>query len=111
MGTDITRGGQVSAAVLARLEELERSRAWLARRLGVAPMWLHRRLTGKTSWLVEDLDDLARVLELDAVELVRGASVAEPTDDHEPLGDALEAAPPYGAAGAPTLDEDGEELL
>lgn len=88
MNTGSTRGARVSAAVLARLDELERTQAWLARRLGVGPMWLHRRLKGKTPWLVEDLDELARALDLEAVDFLRAPDVAETNDDHE-LGATL----------------------
>lgn len=54
--------GRVSANIGARLAARERSRAWLARRLEVSGMWLHRRLSGATPWGVDDLEAVARVL-------------------------------------------------
>lgn len=53
---------RVSAQIAARLAARSRSRAWLARRLDVSGMWLHRRLTGATPWGVDDVEAVALVL-------------------------------------------------
>lgn len=89
----------VSARVLAWLDREERSRAWLARRLGVTDMWLHRRLSGRHPWPLDDVARVADVLDVDVAHLLVPIE-----DDEEPdvdalvehlgdLGDALEATP------------------
>lgn len=66
----------VSAHVTAWLETNERSQAWLARRMDVGTVWLNRRLTGRTSWSVNDLMHVAAALDVDVDKLV--VAIPEP---------------------------------
>lgn len=63
-----------SRAVIARVDALlrgmERSRSWLARRLGENDMWLSRRFSGKTRLDLDDVPRLAAALGVDVCELV-----------------------------------------
>lgn len=63
-----------SRAVIARigaiLRSQERSRSWLARRLGVNDMWLSRRLSGKTPLALDDVPRLAEALGVEVALLV-----------------------------------------
>lgn len=62
--------------VLRRLEVDERSQSWLARRLDVAPSWVTRRMSGETAWTLEDVDRLAVVLDVPAVDLLQPLEVS-----------------------------------
>ena len=61
----------VAARVDAVLHELERSRSWLARRIGVSDMWVSRRLTGQTLLGLDDVPRLAKALDVEIGTLVR----------------------------------------
>ena len=52
----------VSERISARLEVLERSKSWLARRLGVNDMWVIRRLSGGTRFHLADVPRFADAL-------------------------------------------------
>lgn len=54
---------QSAAAKGIRLHLAARNKrqAWLAEQLGVSPFWLSRRLSGTTTFDVEDLDRIAAV--------------------------------------------------
>lgn len=63
-----------SAAVSARVErwraDEDRSQAWLARRIGMHPATLGRKLAGDSGWTVDEVEQLAEVLDLTAAQLV-----------------------------------------
>ncbi|WP_248144914.1 helix-turn-helix domain-containing protein [Microbacterium aoyamense] len=56
---------QDSATKSIRLHLAARNRpaSWLAERLGVSPFWVSRRMSGATTWDVDDLDRIAIVFE------------------------------------------------
>lgn len=61
----------VLARVDALLRELERSRSWLARRMGVSEMWVSRRLAGQTTLAFDDVPRLAMALEVEVAALLQ----------------------------------------
>lgn len=76
--------GFVASRIMARLEALERPKSWLARRLGVSEMWVHRRLAGETRWLLEDVEPIAAVLEVSCRWLL-GDELLDHTETPQPL--------------------------
>lgn len=72
------RSAVVSDRVAALLAAEERSQAWLARKIDRGPMWLNNRLTGRTPWLVDDVEVVADALGVDVLDLVRADVDAVP---------------------------------
>lgn len=85
----VTASAAVSARVSAWLAEQERSQSWLARRLEVTPVWVHRKLTGRSPWLLDDLPGVADVLGVTVAELVATDDADDAPSD---LGDRIEAS-------------------
>jgi len=67
----------VSERISARLEFLERSKSWLARRLGVNDMWVIRRLSGGTRFHLADVPRFADALGVSACWLLGDDSSRE----------------------------------
>jgi len=60
----------VSARVGALLRRDERSQAWLARKIDRSAQWLHYRMSGRTPWLVNDLQLVADALDVEVATLL-----------------------------------------
>ncbi len=63
--------GIASAEIRAELARQRRSAAWLARELGVSEMWVSARIaSGRVSLDLDDIDRIARVLQVEPTELL-----------------------------------------
>lgn len=79
--------GLVSDRVADWLATHDRTQAWLARRLGVREMWVRRRMTDRTPWLVDDLQHIADALEVPPTDLIGAPAVVATAP--EPFGRTL----------------------
>lgn len=62
--------------VLARLGEIDRTQAWLARRIGRSPSALHNYLTGRRPWPREVRLMVATLLDIKSDRTIVAAEVA-----------------------------------
>lgn len=67
---------QTESPILKRLEELDRSQGWLARKLGVHPSTVHRWVKHSTTFLPQRQREVALVLGVQVEELSPTAEVA-----------------------------------
>jgi transcriptional regulator with XRE-family HTH domain len=65
----------VALLISHELKRQERSRSWLARRLGVDVMWVSRRLNGLQPFKVDELEPIATALDMTAIELLDVAAL------------------------------------
>lgn len=65
-----TLADRIAGEIRAELGRRGSNQAALARALGVAPMWVSDRFTGKTELTVNDLDRIAAVLSVGIVDLI-----------------------------------------
>lgn len=75
----------VSARVGALLKRDERSQSWLARRVERSAQWVNYRMTGRTPWLVDDVQLVADALDVEVATLL--------VDDDEDVVDDRTAVP------------------
>ena len=64
----------IAGEVRAQLARRRMSGRELSRRVGAKPAWMDRRLTGKTPMDVDDLEVIARALDMTPLELVASAT-------------------------------------
>lgn len=69
----------VSTRITVWLDTHDRTQAWLARRLNVREMWVRRRISGRTPWLVDDLQHVAVALDIPPADLISAPAVVANT--------------------------------
>jgi len=67
---------QVIENIGERLEELERSIAWLARQIGMEPHKLRRRMKGEVQFTADEVTAIARALGMSREELMSRPSAS-----------------------------------
>lgn len=80
MGIDVTQGDRtlsdrVAEELRALMARKRISGAEMARRLQVSPMWVSYRLAGRQEIGLTDLERMARILDVEPVDLLAGAAV------------------------------------
>lgn len=90
--------------VKSRIEDDDRSARYVAARIGLNPTSMSERLRGKSPFLADELEGIAKTLKLDPVEFYRdyiavGPAGIEPTTSTVQTGNKIaEVIPLFGAA-------------
>ena len=60
-------------AIRLRLAAHKKSQAWLAEQVGESPFWIGRRMSGKVTFDLDDLDRISEAFDVDIDELLASA--------------------------------------